>query len=78
MEAFPTSDQRADTIAKLFVENIVCHHGVLEELLFDSGSNFFSELMREVCKLLGVKKIDTSGYHPQCDGLVEKFNSTLA
>ena len=27
--------------------------------------------------MLGVKKINTSGYHPQTDGLVEKFNSTL-
>ena len=27
--------------------------------------------------MLGVKKLNTSGYHPQSDGLVEKFNSTL-
>ena len=26
---------------------------------------------------MDVKKINTSGYHPQVDGLVEKFNSTL-
>ena len=77
VEAFPTSDQKAETIARLFVENIVCNHGVPEELLSDRGSNFLSELIQEVCKLLGVKKINTSGYHPQCDGLVEKFNSTL-
>ena len=28
-------------------------------------------------RLLGVKKINTSGYHPQTDGLVERFNLTL-
>jgi len=33
--------------------------------------------MQEVCRLLQVKKLNTSGYHPQTDGLVEKFNSTL-
>ena len=33
--------------------------------------------MQEVYKLLGTTKVNTSGYHPQCDGLVEKFNSTL-
>ena len=33
--------------------------------------------MLETCQLLGVKKINTSGYHTQSDGLVEKFNSTL-
>jgi len=36
-----------------------------------------SDLIQSVCDVLGMKKINTSGYHPQTDGLVEKFNSTL-
>ena len=43
----------------------------------DRGPNFLSELMQEVCRLLSTTKVNTSGYHPQCDGLVEKFNNTL-
>ena len=31
-----------------------------------------------MCRLLSIKKVNTSGYHPQSDGLVEKFNSTLS
>ena len=27
--------------------------------------------------MLNITKVNTSGYHPQTDGLVEKFNSTL-
>ena len=76
-EAFTISDQKAETIAKLFVENIVCCHGIPEDLLSDRGTNFLSSLIKETCQLLGVKKINTSGYHPQTDGLVEKLNSTL-
>ena len=76
-EAFAIPDQKAETIAKLFVEQIVCRHGIPEELLSDRGANFLSTLIQEICKLLGVSKINTSGYHPQTDGLVEKFNSTL-
>ena len=34
-------------------------------------------MIKGVCDVLGIKKINTSGYHPQTDGLVEKFNSTL-
>ena len=56
---------------------IICRHGVPEELLPDRGTNFLSDIILELCSLLGIKKIDTSGYHPQTDGLVEKFNSTL-
>ena len=77
VEAFPTSDQQAPTIASLLVEHIICRHGVPEELLSDRGSNFLSELILELCSLTGMKKINTSGYHPQTDGLVEKFNSTI-
>ncbi len=77
VEAFAVPDQSAETIARLLVENVVCHHGAPEELLSDRGANFLSELVQEVCKLLNIKKVNTSGYHPQTDGLVEKFNSTL-
>ena len=77
VEAFPTSDQQATTIANLLIEHIICRHGVPEELLSDRGTNFLSDIILELCSLLGIKKINTSGYHPQTDGLVEKFNSTL-
>ena len=76
VEAFATPNQIAETIAHLLV-NEICRHGVPEHLLSDRGANFLSELEQDVCKLLPIKKINTSGYHPQTDGLVEKFNSTL-
>ena len=77
VEAYAIPDQHAEMIARLFVENIICRHGVPEELLSDRGSNFMSDLIQSVCDELGIKKINTSSYHPQTDGLVEKFNSTL-
>ena len=76
-EAFAIPDQKAETVARLFMEQIVCRHGIPEELLSDRGTNFLSSVIQEVCQLLNIKKINTSGYHPQTDGLVEKFNSTL-
>ena len=33
--------------------------------------------MLDVCELLGVKKVNTTAYHPQTDGLVERMNRTL-
>ena len=76
-EVFPSTDQKAETIARLLVEHVVARHGVPEQLLSDRGPNFLSELLREVCTLLGIEKINTSGYHPQTDGLVERFNRTV-
>ena len=77
VEAFAVPDQSAITIAKLLVEEIFCRHGAPEHLLSDRGANFLSNLIQDVCKYLNIKKVNTSGYHPQTDGLVERFNSTL-
>lgn len=48
-----------------------------EEILTDQGSNFTSQLLAELYRLLHVHPIRTSPYHPQTDGLVERFNQTL-
>ena len=51
--------------------------GVPRKILTDQGANFTSQLLREVYHLLKVHPIRTSPYHPQTDGLVERFNQTL-
>ena len=51
--------------------------GIPREILTDQGSNFMSQLLVELYLLLHVKPIRTSPYHPQTDGLVERFNQTL-
>ena len=43
----------------------------------DQRTNFESNLFKEICKLLGIAKIRTSPYHPQCAGQVERMNRTL-
>ena len=51
--------------------------GILKEILTDQGSNFTSKLLTELYRLLRIQAVRTSPYHPQCDGLVERFNQTL-
>ena len=50
---------------------------VPESLLSDRGTNLLSYPMTDVCSLLGITKLNTTAYHPQCDGLTERFNHTL-
>ena len=76
-EVFAAPDQMALTISKLFVEEIISHHGVRNQLLSDRGPAFLSRLLLIICECMGVKKVNTSAYHPQFDGLVESFNRTL-
>lgn len=53
------------------------HMGVPEEILKDQGTNFTSQLLAEVYRLLRIKPIRTTPYHPQTDGLVERVNGTV-
>lgn len=76
-EVFPTRDQTSLTIARLLVEHVVSRHGVPTGLLSDRGAAFLSNMMHEVYQLLGMRKVNTTAYHPQTDGLVERFNRTL-
>ena len=64
-------------IARLLVDEIIARHGAPRVLLSDRGTNFLSRLVAEVCKIFQIQKVNTSSYHPQTDGLVERFNSTL-
>ena len=51
-KAFAMPDQKTETLTRLFVEQIVCQHGIPEELLSDWGANFLSSLILEVCPQL--------------------------
>ena len=51
--------------------------GIPREILSDQGTNFMSQLLRELYNLLNICPIRASPYHPQTDGLVECFNKTL-
>ncbi|KAL5475937.1 hypothetical protein EMCRGX_G025817 [Ephydatia muelleri] len=62
----------AEELLKLF-----SRVGVPKEIITDQGSNFTSQLLAKLYRLLGVKGIRTSPYHPQTDGLIERFNQTL-
>ena len=74
---FAVTDQRAECIARLLCEEVVPMFGVPEALLSDRGTNLLSHLMLDVCRLLGIEKLNTTAYHPECDGMVERFNRTL-
>ena len=77
MEAYPFPNQEAATVVKKLVDEFFFRFSPPEQLHSDQGRNFESDTIAEVCKFLGVLKTRTTPYHPQSDGLVERFNRTL-
>lgn len=77
VEAFSVPDIKAETIANILVECIVCRHGAPKVLMSDRGTNFLSEIIQNVCERLGITKATSTAYHPQTQGLVERWNRTV-
>ena len=76
-ECYPMPNMEAATVAKLLVEQLFTRFGVPEQIHSDQGRQFESNLFAEMCKLLQIDKTRTTPYHPQSDGMVERFNKTL-
>ena len=75
-EAVALPDISTERVAEALVQ-MFSRVGVPEEMLTDCGSQFTSEVMKEVSRLLSLQQLTTTPYHPMCNGLVEKFNGTL-
>ncbi len=73
----PMRDMSASTVARHFVNKVITKYGAPEHVLTDQGTNFLSKLVNEICQLFKIKQLKTTSYHPQTDGLVERFNRTL-
>ena len=74
--AYVTPNQTAKTIAKFLYHGYISIFGALARLLSDHVVNFMSSIIGEMCKLLGMKKLQTMPYHPQMNGLVERSHQT--
>jgi len=77
-KAIPIPNQEATTVAREFVTKIICEHGIPETVLTDQGTNFLSEVFKNVCKLLKITKVQTTAYHPESNGALERSHRTLA
>lgn len=75
-EAVPLKRIDSETVAEALV-SIFCRIGFPEEILSDLGTQFVSECMAQVARLLSIRQLTTAPYNPACNGLVERFNGTL-
>ena len=71
-EAVPLKNIETETVAEALLD-MYSRLGIPEEVLSDLGTQFVSKCMEEVSRLLSIKRLTTTPYHPICYGLVKRF-----
>lgn len=75
--ACPITNQDANTTAEQLLVHVILRFGMPEAILTDLGKNFVSDIMARTLKLLGIKKVNTSPYHPMTNAGLERCHKTL-
>jgi transposase InsO family protein len=76
-EAVPMVDMQAETCARALLSTWVARFGVPSTISSDRGRQFESALWHSLMGLLGIAHNHTTAYHPQANGMVERFHRQL-
>jgi len=76
-EAFPLRNINAETIVRIFVDNWISRFGVPKRIITDQGRQFESKIFQDLVQTLGSQRLRTTAFHPQSNGIVERFHKTL-
>ena len=77
VEVIPLSSTTATACADAFVAGWIARFGVPASITTDRGVQFTSAVWAVLCQRLGVQHITTTAYHPQSNGIVERFHRQL-
>ena len=76
-EARAMKEATAKNVVEFIYKEIICRHGCPRVILSDRGTHFRNEIVDGICEKFRIKHKLSSPYHPQTNGLVERFNRTL-
>jgi len=76
-EAFPLPGISAAEVAQKLLSEWIPRYGCPESITSDRGTQFTSAVWKKVTDKLGIKCHFTTAFHPQANGLVERFHRTL-
>ena len=77
LEAVPLSSITSESCAQAFISTWVSRFGVPSILTLVRRAQFTSSILSDVCSILGISRIRTTGFHPQSNGMIERFHRSL-
>lgn len=75
--AIPIPWQDVEMVAKESVKHVILRVGTPKKLLTNQGSIFLSEVFRNTCKLLKIKKLQMTQFHPETNGSLKRSHRVL-
>ena len=72
-----TQTTDSEQLAQLFHDHVYAEHGLPRKIISDRGSVFVSNFTRALMDQLGIKGNPSTAYHPQTDGLTERYNQEM-
>ena len=76
-EAIPLNETTATSCAQALIFHWIARFGIPADISSDRGPQFTSQLWTSIAQLLGTQLHHTTAYHPQSNGLVERFHRHL-
>ena len=75
--AMPLRDMTVQSVIDAFAHGIVAAFGVPESITTDNGGQFTSAMWKQLMQVWGIRNHFTTPYHPEANGLVERFHRRL-
>ena len=72
-----TKSQTAQEVVRCLMNEWMPYHGLPRNFITDRGAGFIAEINQRICKIIGIKKLFTSRYHPQTNGKAERMVQEL-
>ena len=76
-EAVPLSSISTEACVRAFISSWISRFGVPATLTSDRGAQFTSSVWAGVCRILGISTSQTTSFHPQSNGMIERFHRSL-
>ena len=73
----PLRNKKAETVANELYEDVIARTSVLSAILTDLGKEFTAEILDRLYARLGITRLGTSGYHPQCNSKCERVHCSV-